>query len=197
MAQFIALVELCVKYNSFSFEGKEYRQVHTMTTGSPLSPVMACLFTKSFEKSQTKLIIGAHTRYFRYVDDCLVLLPRGEKTSTLLDAINGLHPNIRFTMVEECDERLPFSDMMLDLNDGLEGCLAKARVIRRRLKPKDEVKEETLRVIDPSSKVMNVLNSATGPKVDIIGKCEDWGFGITWTTKNFQSQLRALLYSLP
>ena len=215
MTQFVDLIELCVKYNSFTFEGKEYRQVHGMAMGSPLSPVLACLFMESFEKSRIKPIIGAHTRYFRYVDDCLVLLPRREKTSTTLDAINGLHPNIKFTMEEECDERLPFLDMMLHrdgndlkfsvyrkptnrddfihyfsahdartksgtvigfylralricdaefLNDELEyiakafgnlcypknfleGCLAKARAIRRRPKSKDKVKEEILLVI--------------------------------------------------
>ena len=241
MAQFIALVELCVKYNSFTFEGKEYRQVHGMAMGSPLSPVLACLFMESFEKSRIKPIIGAHTRYFRYVDDCLVLLPRREKTSTTLDAINGLHPNIKFTMEEECDEKLPFLDMMLHrngnnlkfsvyrkptnrddfihyfsahdartksgtvigfylralricdaefLNDELDyiakafgnlcypknflqGCLAKARAIRQRPKSKDKVKEETLRVIGPSTKATKILNSTTGPKVDIIGTCGD------------------------
>ena len=51
--------------------------------------------------------------------------------------------------------------------------LATARAIRRRLKSKDKVKEETLRVIGPSTKATKILNSTTGPKVDIIGTCGD------------------------
>ena len=105
MTQFVDMIELCVKCNSFTFEGKEYRQVHRMAMDSPLSTVLACVFIESLEKNRIKPINGAHSRYFRYVDDCLVQLPRREKTSTTLHAINGLHPNIKFTMDEEYDEK--------------------------------------------------------------------------------------------
>ena len=86
--------------------------MHGMAMGSTLSPVLACLFVESLEQSRIKPISGAHTRYFNYVDDFLVLLQRKEMTSTTLDTINGLHANIKFTMEEECNET-PM-DMMLN-----------------------------------------------------------------------------------
>ena len=46
---FIALVELCVRYGVFQFDGVEYEQIEGLGMGSPLSAVCACLFVETLE----------------------------------------------------------------------------------------------------------------------------------------------------
>ena len=45
---FLRLVELCVKFNNFQFDGGEFKQIHGMAMGSTLSAVMTSLFWKSW-----------------------------------------------------------------------------------------------------------------------------------------------------
>ena len=79
----------------------------------------------------------------------------------------------------------------------LQSCLAKARAIRRGTKSKGKVKEENLPVIGPSTKSTKVLNSTTGPKVEIIGtygdRLGDMVVHRPWKTHN----PKYMVYSIP
>ena len=46
---FIKLVELCVRYGLFEFDGNVYEQIEGLSMESPLSPVLACLFMETLE----------------------------------------------------------------------------------------------------------------------------------------------------
>lgn len=107
---FLELVQLCVNFNGFTFNGQEYQQIRGLAMGSPLSAVMACLFMEMLEQGPIKRIIGQNITWLRYVDDTLVIIPRRMKPETLLQKINEVHPIIKFTMEKEVNDTIPFLD---------------------------------------------------------------------------------------
>ena len=48
-----------------------------------------------------------------YVDDTLLIFRNKEEAIKFLEYLNGLHPNIKFTMESEIDNKLPFLDLLL------------------------------------------------------------------------------------
>ena len=80
--------------------------------GSPLSPIIADIFMVDLEE---RAIAGAGediapSVWKRYVDDVLSVVKR-DKGQLLLDHLNKQHEKIRFTMEEERDGSLPFTDI--------------------------------------------------------------------------------------
>lgn len=115
---FIQLVELCVRFNLFEYDGDEFRQIHGMAMGSPLSAVMASLFMEVLESGPIREVIGRHVTWLRYVDDTLVILPRRTDTTRLLERLNSIHDRIKFTMEEEGnDNTIPFLDTRIHRRD--------------------------------------------------------------------------------
>ena len=47
--QIIQLLEFCLKYTYFLFQGKYYEQVHGAAMGSPISPLISNPFMEEFE----------------------------------------------------------------------------------------------------------------------------------------------------
>ena len=66
---YMKLISLCVKFGPFTFNGQEYHQHNGLPMGSPLSPVMACLFMKVLETEKFLNIIGRNSTWVRYIDD--------------------------------------------------------------------------------------------------------------------------------
>ena len=84
----------------------------TVAMGSPLSPIIADIFMVDLEE---KAIAGAGgdiapSVWKRYVDDVLSVVKR-DKGQLLLDHLNKQHEKIRFTMEEERDGSMPFTDI--------------------------------------------------------------------------------------
>ena len=52
--------------------------------------------------------------YRRYVDDTFCLFDTEHDATLFFDYINDRHPNIRFTMEKEVDEKIPFLDVLID-----------------------------------------------------------------------------------
>ena len=44
---FVRLVRLCVEFEALEVEGTEFNQIDGLAMGSPLSPVLACLFMET------------------------------------------------------------------------------------------------------------------------------------------------------
>ena len=114
---FIKLVELCVRYGVFEFDGVEYEQVEGLSMGSPLSAVLACLFMETLEVDHYREIIGPRVVWLRYVDDILVVIPCRTDVSALRAQLNAVHPHIQFTVEEEENESLPFLDTVITRRD--------------------------------------------------------------------------------
>ena len=87
--------------------------------GSPLSPVLSCLYMESLEKLHYLDIVGRSNTWLRYVDDVLVVINRRCKLDQVLDRLNSIEPKIQFTMEQESEDKLPFLDTVIHrTNDG-------------------------------------------------------------------------------
>ena len=111
------MVELCVRYGVFVFDGVEYEQVEGLAMGSPLSAVLACLFMEALEVDHYMEVVGPRVVWLRYVDDVIVVVPSRTDLPDMRTRLNAVHPNIQFTIEEEQDERLPFLDTIVTRQD--------------------------------------------------------------------------------
>ena len=77
--------------------------------GSPVSAIVANLYMEFFEKIAIDSSPIKPRVWLRYVDDTFCVLRKGTETQ-LLDHLNGVRPEIQFTMESEKDGKLPFLD---------------------------------------------------------------------------------------
>ena len=92
-----------------------YQQIDGLAMGSQPAPPLANIWLFKSEpdiKDDAKI-------FERYVDDILRTI-KAEMIETKLHAINGLHPNLKFTIEVEQEGRLPFLDIcILDVDSHL------------------------------------------------------------------------------
>nr|CAK6928067.1 unnamed protein product [Fasciola hepatica] len=109
---------LCTTNVSFSFLGRAFRQVDGVPMGTPLSPILAHIYMTHLEEKASKILQRSQL-YKRYVDHVLVITISLEETTWIMDELDRLHPNIRFTMEAEREDTLHFLDIkMIRKNDG-------------------------------------------------------------------------------
>src|SRR5678816_32980 len=86
--------------------------------GSPLSPILSNLFMELIEHffilNHTLL---SNTTWLRYVDDIFVSTPLTNNPTLILNYINSIHPNIKFTMESSNNKTLPFLDTLHTWNN--------------------------------------------------------------------------------
>lgn len=110
---YLKLISLCVKFGAFVFNGEEYRQHRGLSMGSALSPVMACLYMETLETDSFNRIMGRGSKWYRYVDDVLVIIPKNTNTENKVRMLNSVNPDIQFTVEEEINDKLPFLDTII------------------------------------------------------------------------------------
>ena len=115
---FLELIELCVRFGPFSFEGNEYIQVEGLAMGSPLAAVLAQLAMEVLERDHLIPLAGKNITWLRYVDDILAIVPQRLDTSALLERLNHVHPTVKFTLERETSDRLSFLDVVLHKVNG-------------------------------------------------------------------------------
>ena len=98
----------------FLFDGSFYDQIDGVAMGSPLAPVLANLFMGHHEMKWLDTFPSEILFYRRYVDDTFCLFHEESDALLFFDFINSRHPNIRFTMEAESDNKLPFLDIYVD-----------------------------------------------------------------------------------
>ncbi|XP_076032006.1 uncharacterized protein LOC143019914 [Oratosquilla oratoria] len=91
---YIKLIELCFNFGSFSFNQHEFRQYEGYPMGSPLSAVAASLFIEALEKDHYSKIFDSDSKWYRYVDDCLIVTRKDTNTDLLLQKLNEVHNKI-------------------------------------------------------------------------------------------------------
>ena len=113
------LLEICVCDTHFIFNNVIYKQIEGVAMGSSLGPVFANIFMCNMEESflsscssSTKPIY-----YKRYVDDIFACFNSSDVAESFLSFINSKHPNIRFTLEKENNNKLPFLDVLIEKHD--------------------------------------------------------------------------------
>ena len=109
-------------------KSKQYCQIDGVTMGSPLGTILANLFQAQLENKlmNTNLdFIPAH--YCRYVDDIFCVFDCLENANKLLNFINNLHPNKKFTH-EIGPKQLAFLDTEIYLPSDIE-CIYTCKVL--------------------------------------------------------------------
>ena len=113
LSDVISLIKLCICNCKFIFNNEFYEQTFGMAMGNPLSPLLSNLYMEFFERQHLPQIINIPIKWFRYVDDILVLLPNIVDANELLAGLNRQVPSIKFTLEMERDNCLPFLDVVI------------------------------------------------------------------------------------
>lgn len=109
------LLLLCTENVPFMFDGHQYVQHDGVAMGSPLGPIFADIFVAHIEE-KVKSLLDQTKLYVRYVDDCFCLCKSRRQAVQILRQLNQAHPNLRFTMEQECDNQLAFLDVLVSRN---------------------------------------------------------------------------------
>ncbi|CAM0512539.1 unnamed protein product [Fasciola hepatica] len=99
------------------------RQIDGVAIGTPLSPIPAHMFLAHLEEKASKILERSQL-YKRYVDHVLVITISLEETTWIMDKLDRLHPNIRFTMETEIEDTLHFLDIKMTRNN--DGTMARS-----------------------------------------------------------------------
>ena len=110
--QLIELIELCVRSTYFQFQDKFFEQTDGAAMGSPLSPVLANLYMEHLEENALRTAPLPPRLWLRYVDDTFVIWSHGQdELQRFHEHLNGQHPNIKFTIEHEKENKLAFLDV--------------------------------------------------------------------------------------
>lgn len=120
---FIFLLNICTQQNYFQFDNKFYEQQQGLPMGSPLSPLLADIFMDHFENKLFQIIQNNKILFwFRYVDDVLACFSgTSRQLDQFLNVLNNIHPNIKFKLETEIDNKINFLDLTIfHKNNNLE-----------------------------------------------------------------------------
>ena len=113
--ELIELLESCTKGLTFQFNGEYFKQNDGVPMGSPIAPVLAEIFLQNLEHhkfipafNQLKI-----NKYWRFVDDGLLLVDNESKIEEIKQLLNSLHPKIKFTFEIEENQTMHFLDINL------------------------------------------------------------------------------------
>lgn len=85
--------------------------------GSPLSPILSCIFLELFEiKYVFSPSFPCQVIWYRYVDDVFAVIPDNISHTNLLNYLNNILPTIKFTYEVPESGNLPFLDVLVGRN---------------------------------------------------------------------------------
>ena len=107
------MLTFCVETTYFGMGSDIYRQEEGLAMSSPLSPVLANIYTEYFEEMSLGSTSLKPSMCLRYIDVTFILWPHQENVQTLLDHVNSIRPSILFTMEKEQDNKLPLLGVLV------------------------------------------------------------------------------------
>ena len=93
-----------------------HKQIDGVAMGLPLGPALANIFV-GFCESKLFKNVKKPLLYHRYVHDTFVAFNNEVDCEEFLCHLNSLHPSLRFTFEKECDNCLPFLDVLVEKHD--------------------------------------------------------------------------------
>ncbi|XP_055715097.1 uncharacterized protein LOC129809288, partial [Phlebotomus papatasi] len=106
---FMKILRYCLETSYFVYEDQYYHQIDGMPMGGPLSPVIADLVMDHALTSILNTIPENVLCLTKYVDDIFCLIPH-EKVNDTLNAFNGFHHKLQFTVETETDGGIAYLD---------------------------------------------------------------------------------------
>ena len=112
---FRELLCVCVTNTYFFFNNVLYKQIEGLAMGNPLAPTMANIFMCNLEESFLT-ICPPHLKpkfYKRYLDDVFAVFETEKQAEGFQNYINSAHPNIKFTLEKENDNKISYLDILV------------------------------------------------------------------------------------
>ena len=111
-SQFKELSKITVCDIPFRFRDKLYTQTDDVAIGSPLRHILADLFMSNLEQKLNRFSTNKLLTWIRYVGDIFCIFNKQQNINEFLKRINKWHPNIKFTIEYEYNEKLAFLDVL-------------------------------------------------------------------------------------
>ena len=110
------LISICTKNIQFLFNGRYYHRIEGVAMGSSLGPVLADIFMAHLEQRASNIITKV-SFHKRCVGDIFAVCESAEGIQDAREALNVIHPNIKFTSELESANCSPFLDVLLTRRD--------------------------------------------------------------------------------